>query len=96
LHSEPMSLPPSGGSEEIPPQTSTGIDPIGPIGAEDGQASTTRTGPEYTVPRAYSPERQPTFVRNATSPQNPTSNVRVASSAEPKSGLFGPVGYDTE
>ena len=32
--------------------------------------------PEYTVPRPYSPPRQPVFVRNASSPDNPTVGER--------------------
>jgi hypothetical protein len=62
----------------------------------DRQANLAPAGREYTVPRPYSPGRQPTFVRNATSPQNQNSGVQPAANAEPESGLFGPVGYDVE
>jgi hypothetical protein len=60
-----------------------------PLPADQSSAIT----PEYSVPRPYSPERQPTFVRNAISPNN-----RHAAGEAPgaESGLFGPVGYDAE
>lgn len=55
-----------------------------------------RTSPEYTVPRPYSPSRQPVFVRNATSPNNPNSETESTESSSAPGGLIGPIGYDAE
>ena len=60
-----------------------------PLPADQSSAIT----PEFTVPRPYSPGRQPSFVRNAASPNNPHA-AGAAPGAE--GGLIGPIGYDAE
>jgi pilus assembly protein CpaC len=51
---------------------------------------------QYTIPRPYSPQRTPTFVRNTSKPNNP--NLADGESQPPPSGggLIGPVGYDAQ
>jgi hypothetical protein len=53
-------------------------------------------GPLYTSPRPYSPQRQPVFVRNTSSPNNPQSTAAPAPTGDGQTGLIGPVGYDAE
>lgn len=84
-----MTLPPAG-AEPLPPQSSqTRPSPA------NRQASLS-TGTEYTVPRPYSPSRAPVFVRNASSPNNPTVVEDATPPAPAAGGLIGPVGYDAE
>ena len=61
-----MTLPPSN-AEPLPPQA---LHRTTPQAAGRGTAQS--VGPETTQPRPYSPSRAPIFVRNATSPNNPT------------------------
>ena len=53
-------------------------------------------GVEYTAPRPYSPTRAPVFVRNATSPNNPTTSSDPIPPQPSAGGLIGPIGYDAE
>jgi pilus assembly protein CpaC len=92
LSPDPMMLPPADSAELLPPQSSTRPSPK--TGTQ--QANRPAGTHEYTVPRPYSPERHPTFVRNATSPQNRTGDSPAASTPSPEGGLFGPVGYDAQ
>jgi hypothetical protein len=46
--------------------------------------------PAYTMPRSYTPQRQPVFMRNASRPNNPQSQQAPAR----ENSLIGPVGYD--
>jgi pilus assembly protein CpaC len=85
-----MILPPQGGAEPLPPQSSRG-------NKATGKDSVARAGStEFTVPRPYSPSRTPVFVRNASSPDNPTVVSDAATPAAASGGLIGPVGYDAE
>lgn len=52
--------------------------------------------PEYTAPRPYSPPRQPVFMRNAASPNNPQQSGGGAAPGIGENGLIGPVGYDVQ
>ncbi len=52
--------------------------------------------PVYTVPRPYSPTRQPVFVRNASRPNNP-QQLQWQQVAPPReNSLIGPIGYDLQ
>ena len=76
----------------LPPQSSRRFAPAMGMRQPGGAPA----NPDYTVPRPYSPSRQPVFVRNAASPDNPTV---VSDSAEPSAGqggLIGTVGYDAQ
>ena len=66
-----------------------------------GQSSATPVyGPAdsqvYTTPRPYSPPRQPTFVRNATRPNNPQPQTAPSTGSARDNNLIGPVGYDVQ
>ena len=92
MEPDSMSLPPARQAEPLPPQSSRRFAPAMGMRQPGGAAA----NPDYTVPRPYSPSRQPVFVRNAASPDNPTV---VSDSAEPSAGqggLIGPVGYDAQ
>jgi pilus assembly protein CpaC len=52
--------------------------------------------PQYTVPRPYSPQRAPIFVRNASKPNNPTLSDGESQPQPADNGLIGPVGYDAQ
>lgn len=52
--------------------------------------------PQYTVPRPYSPQREPVYTRNASSPNNPQPSNHTATSQDRPGGLIGPVGYDAQ
>ncbi|HEY4231825.1 MAG TPA: hypothetical protein VGM76_00220, partial [Lacipirellulaceae bacterium] len=73
-----------------------------PVPAQMSRQATRPAGvPQYTQPRFFSPQRAPTFVRNASKPNNPNmSNGNTSdgnSSAQPSEGsLIGPVGYDAQ
>jgi len=85
-----MTLPPANESEPLPPQASQS----GPAAAS--QSARSGGSPQYTAPRPYSPTRQPVFVRNAVSPDNPTADDKTASAPAENAGLIGPIGYDAE
>jgi pilus assembly protein CpaC len=90
-------IPPSG-AEPLPEQSSSmSTSPSSKLVASQ-HASTPeyRSSPEYTVPRPYSPSRQPVFVRNATSPNNPNYETESTESSSAPGGLIGPIGYDAE
>jgi hypothetical protein len=55
-----------------------------------------RGTPEYTAPRPYSRPRQPVFMRNASSPNNPPSSGGQSAPSAGETGLIGPVGYDVQ
>jgi pilus assembly protein CpaC len=85
-----MTLPPTSDSEPLPPQASQ-------MGAPSMSERVVNGGsPQYTVPRPYSPARQPVFVRNALSPNNPTAESDPASTPAGSGGLIGPIGYDAD
>jgi hypothetical protein len=85
-----MTLPPATEAEPLPPQASQmGTSPASQLARTSGSR-------EYTVPRPYSPSRQPVFVRNALSPDNPTVVSDSAAAPAGKGGLIGPIGYDAE
>jgi pilus assembly protein CpaC len=85
-----MTLPPATNSEPLPPQASQ------PSPASASRLARGSGSPEYTAPRPYSPTRQPVFVRNAVSPNNPTGENDTANAPVGKGGLIGPVGYDAD
>jgi pilus assembly protein CpaC len=104
----PMTLPPASvepqgvpsdiplPSEAAPPeQPAAGAQPV-------DEASTYRdlpgyaVQPQYTAPRPYSPSRQPVFVRNTASPNNPQPPAQTGAPGLGENGLIGPVGYDVE
>jgi hypothetical protein len=57
-------------------------------------AAEQENAPTYTAPRAYSPQRQPVFMRNATRPYNPQTQRAQPAPQRAENGLIGPVGYD--
>jgi pilus assembly protein CpaC len=85
-----MTLPPANESEPLPPQASQ------TDASSASQLARTGGSPQYTAPRPYSPSRQPVFVRNAVSPDNPTADDNTASAPAENAGLIGPIGYDAE
>jgi len=85
-----MMLPPATKAEPLPPQASR----QGPTSAS--QVARSGGSPEYTVPRPYSPTRQPVFVRNAVSPNNPTAQNDTTIAPADSGGLIGPIGYDAD
>ncbi len=87
MEPDSMVLPPASTAQPLPPQSSLN---------KSGRASPRLSGTEYTVPRPYSTSRAPNYVRNATSPDNPTVVSDDNSSAAGSKGLIGPVGYDSE
>jgi hypothetical protein len=52
--------------------------------------------PSHTAPRAYSPQRRPVFMRNATRPYNRQAQPAQPGPQPAENGLIGPVGYDVE
>jgi pilus assembly protein CpaC len=85
-----MTLPPTSDSEPLPPQASQ-------MGASSTSQRVVNGGsPQYTVPRPYSPARQPVFVRNAVNPDNPTAPSETATAPAGNGGLIGPIGYDAD
>lgn len=53
-------------------------------------------GSQITVPRPYSPPRQPSYVRNSSSPNNPYPEQTDAASLDIATGLIGPIGYEAQ
>lgn len=51
---------------------------------------------QYTVPRPYSPQRAPVFVRNSSKPDNPNPGDVESQPQPAEGGLIGPVGYDAQ
>jgi hypothetical protein len=90
-------IPPSG-AEPLPEQSSsTSMSPSSdPVASQYASTPEYRSSPEYTVPRPYSPSRQPVFVRNATRPNNQNSDPETTESSSAPGGLIGPIGYDAE
>jgi hypothetical protein len=86
MEPDEMSLPAPAESQPLPPQASS------PAAGSDSRFA----GVEYTAPRPYSPTRAPVFVRNASSPNNPTTASNPGPSASGSGGLIGPIGYDEE
>jgi pilus assembly protein CpaC len=88
LMTEPdsMPLPPQTDSEPLPPQASYSP------GKEQQQVAIS----DHTVPRPYSPTRQPVFVRKSNSPDNPNSASEGSQASAGQGGLIGPIGYDAE
>lgn len=81
-----MTLPEPSAGAPIPPQSFNGSPNSG------GRFA----GVEYTAPRPYSPTRAPVFVRNASSPNNPTTSSDPTPTAQAAGNLIGPIGYDAE
>lgn len=79
----PIQLQPS--SPKPSPGSGAGLPAFGP-----STASTT------TTPRPYSPPREPSYVRNASSPNNPYSGEQEPASLDIAPGLIGPIGYETQ
>jgi pilus assembly protein CpaC len=53
--------------------------------------------PQYTLPRPFSPQRAPVYVRNTPKPDNPNLADSAAPQPQPSDGgLIGPVGYDAQ
>jgi hypothetical protein len=90
-------IPPTS-AEPLPEQSSSmGTLPSNKLVASQyTSTSEYSSSPEYTVPRPYSPSRQPVFVRNATSPNNPNSETASSETSSAPGGLIGPIGYDAE
>jgi len=83
---ENMTLPEPAESKPVPPQASH----------SSPNAQNRFAGVEYTAPRPYSPARAPVFVRNASSPNNPTTSASAVPPEPATGGLIGPIGYDAE
>jgi pilus assembly protein CpaC len=52
--------------------------------------------PQYTLPRPFSPQRTPNYVRNTSNPNNPNLAEDTAASQPTEGGLIGPVGYEAQ
>jgi pilus assembly protein CpaC len=89
MEPDTMTLPPSTEEAPLPPQASRQFQPMLP-GRQ--AAIPSASAGEYTVPRPYSPARQPVFVRNASSPNIPNEVNEPAETG----GLIGPVGYEAQ
>jgi pilus assembly protein CpaC len=87
---EPTNGPADAGGEG--PSSETGY--FGPQPDYTGRPLGAARTPQYSVPRPYSPQRQPVFVRNASKQNYPQSGA--AGAAPGQTGLFGPVGYDPQ
>ncbi len=83
----PEGSPPNGASYFLPttPSSAYHAPVYGPV---DGQV--------YTIPRPYSPSRQPVFVRNASRPNNPPSLLPQPAATPRENNLIGPIGYDIQ
>jgi pilus assembly protein CpaC len=92
LDSDQMQLPPATQPEPLPPQS------MRPFRAAPNgrQAALPSSGPQYTVPRPYSPPREPVFVRNASRPNNPNALSEGSATPDQPGGLIGPIGYDAQ
>jgi pilus assembly protein CpaC len=90
---ESMPLPPE--TPEAAPLPPQALNPFRSA-PDDRQAARPDGVTDYTVPRPYSPSRQPVFVRNATSPDNPQGVTGTSDSPVGEGGLFGPIGYDAQ
>jgi hypothetical protein len=77
------------GASYFPPGVPTSAYP--PVSANVPAAS-----PVYTVPRPYSPTRQPVFVRNASRPTNPQQLQWQQAATPRENNLIGPIGYDLQ
>jgi pilus assembly protein CpaC len=90
-------LPAPAGAAPLGPTTQRSFTP-----ALMGRQAVRPTGvPQYTQPRFYSPQRAPTYVRNASKPNNPNTDSgnsadNDAPSKPSEGGLIGPVGYDAQ
>jgi len=94
IEPESLMLPPAGASgEALPSGRSTRHLPPP---AASRQAVRPAGDPLYTVPRPYSPQRQPSYVRNSTSPDNRQGRSDTAASPSAGGGLIGPVGYEAQ
>jgi pilus assembly protein CpaC len=67
-----------------------------PGGVYQAPATGSAQYPAYTVPRSYSPARQPVFVRNASRPNNPQPLHSQPAPPARDNTLIGPVGYDLQ
>lgn len=83
--------PPAGGDSQGPSDPSAR--PFGPY-TPVRQAGKTGPWPNQTVPRTYSPQRAPVYMRNSPSPNEPYSRNGTASAEPDPAGLIGPFGYD--
>ena len=90
------------GELALPPVQQT-VDPLG--GSTTGVAPT--VGPQFstaqspatrqaTLPRSYSPQRQPVYLRQATNPNSPNNASPRNRPAGQVPALIGPVGYDVQ
>jgi hypothetical protein len=62
----------------------------------DRQALGPVSVPQYTVPRPYSPQRTPSYVRNSANPDNPNPADDGDAPKPAEGALIGPVGYDAQ
>jgi pilus assembly protein CpaC len=103
---------PSSNTTPLPPQSSPQVQPLpattppqtGPSTSQPidnptyapRQVSRSWSLPQFTQPRPYSPQRTPTFVRNASKPDNPNQADGDSQNQPSEGGLIGPVGYDAQ
>jgi pilus assembly protein CpaC len=52
--------------------------------------------PTYNVPRSYTPQRQPVFMRNAIKPNNLQTQQPQTVAPARENSLIGPIGYDVQ
>ncbi len=86
----------------VPPQAPISPQPSQeePVKSAEPSAKDAATGqsvaPTYTLPRPYSPQRKPIFMRNASNPYNRPAPSAPPTAQQPQSALIGPVGYDVQ
>jgi len=76
---------------QLQPQGSQPSSDMG-VGLPRSSPSTAST----TAPRPYSPPREPSYVRNASSPNNPYSGEQGTAPLDIAPGLIGPIGYEAQ
>lgn len=94
----PEGAAPKGSSYYMPMQpnqanTTPVYGPAPNIGASTNPAA---VGSGYGAARPYSPPRQPSFVRNASKPNNPQQPEWKPATQPRENNLIGPVGYDIQ
>lgn len=75
------------------------LQPSSPKPSSDMGAGLPRSSPSAvstTVPRPYSPPREPSYVRNASSPNNPYLGGQDSAPLDIAPGLIGPIGYEEQ
>jgi pilus assembly protein CpaC len=89
-HAQPMPAPMA-----APPIGPSALRTVNPPNVER-QATRPVAPSQYTLPRPYSAERTPVYVRNMPNPNNPNLAAGPTQDQPAEGGLIGPVGYDAQ